>query len=83
MSERLTKEEIENIRRNGVHAIRFSERADKVIELCDLALSALDREPDAVAWIATKGDDVLYFSKHDGWNVEAVLAKPIEEGHRE
>jgi hypothetical protein len=54
-------------------------------QLCDLALSAFDREPGAVAWIATKGDDVLYFSKHDGWSIESVVVEtsdPIVEGDR-
>lgn len=30
---------------------------------------------EPIAWIATKGDIVHHFSKHDGWDVQVVLTE--------
>jgi hypothetical protein len=52
------------------------ERAEIRAKICALKVPHEPslRQPEGVAWIATRGDYVLHFSKHDGWNVETVLS---------
>lgn len=47
MDKKLTVEQIEKVRHYGLHSVSFSERAEFLIALCDLALAGLEGQKDA------------------------------------
>lgn len=74
-------EVIDRIARDCEYGSRIWRECDELLREYRLASASQPGKP--VAWIASKGNETLHFSAHDGWDIQAVMTEPPPQAGQE